>query len=442
MQKDNTNRLIYSASDLVNFTLCPSITLYDLQHLQTPLEKAEEDPFAQILQEKGIAHETRYLDRLKKNGRTVADIAALAGGSIPELVEKTVAAMSDGADVIFQACLQVENRIGHIDFLEKVDKPSRSGRHAYEVTDTKLPRKAAPKHVIQLCFYAELLEHFQGTLPEKVRVPGMHALTLQTLREQASLQLKKRETGQHIYQLLPVEPETVRGFNRLPAPDPGDLYFDMEGNPLEDDGLEYLFGIYFHDNGPPVFKDFWAHDKKQEKTTFEAFIDFVWNHLKKHPAAHIYHYGHYEETALKHLMSEHGTREFQVDQLLRHHTLVDLYKVVRQGLRISESSYSLKQVEHFYMENRDADVVNAVESVIVYEKWKLTRDPAILDAIRDYNEEDCRSTFLLHTWLLSIKPSSAACFFDQPAESVEDTPPDSAITEHEQALVQMRGALP
>jgi hypothetical protein len=280
-----------------------------------------------------------------------------------------------------------------------------------------------------------------GTLPETTRIPGMHALTLQALRDQAALQLKKRETGQNIYQLLPVEPETVRGFNRLPAPCPADLYFDMEGNPLEDDGLEYLFGIYFHDNGSPVFKDFWAHDKKQEKTAFEAFIDFVWTHLKKHPAAHIYHYGHYEETALKNLMSEHGTREFQVDQLLRNHKLVDLYKVVRQGLRISESSYSLKQVENFYMEKRDAEVVSAVESVIFYENWKLTRDPAILDSIRDYNEDDCRSTYLLHTWLLSIKPASAACFFDQPAESIEDTPPDSAITEYEQALAQMRNAL-
>ena len=41
MQKDKNNQLIYSASDLVNFTLCPSITLYDLKNLETPLEKAK-----------------------------------------------------------------------------------------------------------------------------------------------------------------------------------------------------------------------------------------------------------------------------------------------------------------------------------------------------------------------------------------------------------------
>ncbi|MCA1785440.1 MAG: ribonuclease H-like domain-containing protein, partial [Desulfobacteraceae bacterium] len=129
------------------------------------------------------------------------------------------------------------------------------------------------------------------------------------------------------------------------------------------------------------------------------------------------------------------------DQLLRNHKLVDLYKVVKQGLRISESSYSLKKVENFYMEKRKTEVVSAVESVIFYEKWKLTQDPAILDSIRNYNEDDCRSTSLLHTWLLSIKPASAACFFDQPAESVEDIPPDSAITEYEQELARMRDAL-
>src|SRR6056297_2717131 len=94
----------------------------------------------------------------------------MAGGSIPELVENTVAAMTEGADIIYQACLQIEDRIGHIDFLEKAKKSSRPGCHAYEVTDTKLSKKAAPKHIVQLCFYSELLEHFQGTLPEYVHL--------------------------------------------------------------------------------------------------------------------------------------------------------------------------------------------------------------------------------------------------------------------------------
>ena len=41
--------------------------------------------------------------------------------------------------------------------------------------------------------------------------------------------------------------------------------------------------------------------------------------------AHIYHYGSYEETALKRLAIVHGTRENAVDNLLRQRKLVDLY---------------------------------------------------------------------------------------------------------------------
>ena len=40
---------------------------------------------------------------------------------------------------------------------------------------------------------------------------------------------------------------------------------------------------------------------------------------------HIYHYDHYEPTALKRLMARYGTREDEVDELLRREVFVDLY---------------------------------------------------------------------------------------------------------------------
>ena len=46
-------------------------------------------------------------------------------------------------------------------------------------------------------------------------------------------------------------------------------------------------------------------------------------------------------------MSQHGTREAQVDWLLRNGKLIDLYKVVREAIRVSEPSYSIKNIEHF-----------------------------------------------------------------------------------------------
>jgi predicted RecB family nuclease len=69
--------------------------------------------------------------------------------------------------------------------------------------------------------------------------------------------------------------------------------------------------------------------------------------LGAYPSAHIYHYASYEESALKRLAMLHGTREMEVDNILRRHKLIDLYKVVRESVRISEPRYSIKNVEAF-----------------------------------------------------------------------------------------------
>src|SRR3546814_20761935 len=67
------------------------------------------------------------------------------------------------------------------------------------------------------------------------------------------------------------------------------------------------------------FHAFWAHSREEEKAAFQAAIDFMVERLAQHPGARIYHYAAYEETALKRLAMLHGTREVEVDDLLRHH---------------------------------------------------------------------------------------------------------------------------
>src|SRR3546814_6000407 len=73
------------------------------------------------------------------------------------------------------------------------------------------------------------------------RVAGIQPETLERLCHQARLQARQRETGERVYDLLQAEPG--RGLARLPKPDSGDMFFDMEGDPLFEGGLEYLFGV-------------------------------------------------------------------------------------------------------------------------------------------------------------------------------------------------------
>jgi len=253
------------------------------------------------------------------------------------------------------------------------------------------------------------------------RVPGMRPVIFDRLRRQAALQLSKRQTGEDQLALLEPDPEgRIRGFHRLPAPDRGDIFFDMEGDPLEEDGLEYLFGVYCFEEGVARFIPFWAHDRQQEREAFAAFMAFVMARLQCYPDMHIYHYAHYEETALKRLMSLHGVCEAEVDHLLRTERLVDLYKVAREAVMISEPRYSIKNLETFYMEKREGEVQDAGASIVYYERWKESGDSELLDQIRDYNEDDCVSTHLLREWLLTIRPVETPWFAGAAEEGSEE----------------------
>ena len=247
-----------------------------------------------------------------------------------------------------------------------------------------------------------------ASLPADARIPDLHPQVLQRLRAQAALQEHKRRTGENKFELL--QSEGGRGFARLPKPDAGDLFFDIEGDPLFPDGLEYLLGICVDSGGKLTFKPFWAHDHNEERAAFAEFMEFLNRHLTKYPHAFIYHYNHYETTALKRLACRHALAEHQLDDLLRRKKFVDLYRVVREAVRVSEPAYSLKNLETFYMEQRTGEVATAGDSIVVYNQWRETREAQLLTEIAAYNEIDCISTAKLRDWLLTNRSPQFAWF--------------------------------
>ena len=239
-----------------------------------------------------------------------------------------------------------------------------------------------------------------GLLP-----PGTDVKPYERARLQAAIQLRGRRERRYLHELLPDEEE--RGFRLLPEPDHGDVWFDMEGHPFYETsrGLEYLFGYcYRADDGAVCYAAVWGRDRDGERVAFERFVDWVVERRRRFPGMHVYHYAAYERSALTRLMGEHGTREAEVDDFLRQEVLVDLYRIVRQSLRASTESYSIKEIEKLYGFVRTAEVSGGDESVVRFEAWIETGDESLLDEVEHYNEEDCRSTFELHEWLLSIRP--------------------------------------
>ena len=237
---------------------------------------------------------------------------------------------------------------------------------------------------------------------------------------QAKLQKEYEKTNVPIHQPNPRNLNGIKGFNSLPEPSACDLYFDIES--VEDHiypgGLEYLLGIYYIENDKEKFKALWSHNKEDEKQNVINFFEFTKSHFEKYPSSKIYHYGSYEITALMKLTSLHKVKGIEYDQYLRSFKFVNLLNVNKQGLLISENSYSLKNVEKFYNFTREGDVQKGDVSQEYYSEWIETQDQNFLDEIESYNKQDCQSTYGLHKWLLKEKPSETSWFAPELQDNV------------------------
>jgi predicted RecB family nuclease len=517
--------LVLSATDLVGYLACDHLATLELGRVAGLWERPHrrDDPTIEIIQEKGDLHERAYLESLRGEGLTVAEISKADVRTLEDLrraAQQTIAAMRAGADVIYQATFFDGRWRGHADFLfRRDDRPSSVlGPWSYDIADTKLARAVKAGAVLQMCVYAALLEAAQGIPPEwltvitgdraahrhraadfsayfryvrdrfearigrdaadprlaitypnpvdhcricpwsptciqrrrdddhlsmvagmrrvdteRLKAGGLPQLavlarapsgqtvkdmpptTFNRLRNQARLQLHEREHGERVYELMEPNPDRdTRGLGTLPEPSNWDVFFDIEADPWAgDDGLEYLLGIVTVDTGQPVYRPIWGTDLDGERKALGDLFTFLNARMEAHPELHVFHYGGYESGALKRLVGRHGFGAEGLDRLLRGEVLFDLLNVVRQGVRASVESYSLKQIEKFYLPVREGPVTDAGFSVVEFERWLRQRDESILDGIASYNRDDCVSTWMLRGWLEARRVEAMARWPDR-----------------------------
>ena len=525
-------RLVYSATDLVGYLECAHLANLERAavwgHLTRPMRS---DPVLDRIAQRGVEHEQRFLESLRGDGVTVVEVEPSESLPYYERAirgrDETLEAMRNGADIIYQAVLFDDRRLGYADFLRRVEQPSHLGEWSYEVWDTKLARHATASAVLQLCLYSDMVQKLQGRQPDEMhlalggvqretvsfrvadyaayyrlvarefeafldgepafpvetqpepvehcgvcrwsercrkqwraeddlslvaglssrqrralhtidvttrtglaeppkplpdRLDGAGREALARIQAQASIQIRGERVGQTISErVAPArdrDDELVpnQGLLMLPEPSPGDLFFDIEGDPFfgseEVDGIDYLFGVIepgrADADGQLGFHAIWSIEDGTvttgaERRAFEAFIDLVVDRLKSDPKLHIYHYAPYEPTAVKRLAGRYGTREEEVDALLRGGVFVDLYRAVRQGIRASVGSYSIKRLEPLYDFEREVELRDAGRSIVEFETWlELGQEDErekLLEEIERYNRDDCVSTLLLRDWL-------------------------------------------
>jgi uncharacterized protein len=529
MQLLGTEPTFY-AKDLTGFLACRHLTTLERLAADGKIWRPHvEDPMLEILKERGLAHERAYVEHLAAGGRRVVVIERGA-----DALERTLAAMRDGADVIVQARLEYGAWAGWADVLLRVSGQSRFGGFRYEPVETKLATETKGATLVQLCLYASLLSELQGAPPERLRVvvpgvgfaaeefrydelsayfrlvqrmfeaeieaplpasgdaaptypepiahcdvcnwssichgrrvkddhvslvAGIHktqrqelvswgistladlaavplplprkpergsATALERACEQARVQFEARVTGKAVYELLPFE--EAHGLAALPEPAPLDVFLDLEGDRLaEHGGFDYLFGYAFRgDAGTPQYEAVWAVNAAEEKAAFERFIDLVVERRTSDPSMHVYHYAPYEPTAMKRLMGRYATRADALDLLLRERVFVDLYGIVRRGVRAGIDSYSIKKLEPFYGLAREVDLRLASRQRAAME-YAIARGnsawlPAkVREAVQGYNRDDCLSALELRDWLERLRDEAAGLFGHAPGRPVDPT---------------------
>jgi len=281
------------------------------------------------------------------------------------------------------------------------------------------------------------------------------ASALERVREQARIQLEGRRNRDTRYELLSPPAGTPHPLNlglaALPPPSLGDLFFDIEGDPYAgEDGLDYLFGVMDLDG---TWHPTWSRDEHGgineagEKRAFEQVMDLFAARLWQYPDAHIYHFAPYEPTALKRLMGRHATREDEVDRLLRGAAMVDLFRVVKQSLRASVESYSIKKLEPLYDFTREVDLRDAGSSIVVFEQWLQLSDgerPTAdhLDKIERYNRDDVVSTLRLREWLEVRRTELAEqTGMPVPRPAEQDPAPSAKLNERQEKVAAVTDRL-
>ena len=117
----------------------------------------ETNPFVELLWQKGVIHEKKVVAKLGK-------YIDLSKGSLDERINKTLLAMQEKSDLIYQGVLRHDNLLGIPDLLKRLPDDSyipidiKSGM-AYEGENEETGEEGKPKkhYSVQLCLYNELL---------------------------------------------------------------------------------------------------------------------------------------------------------------------------------------------------------------------------------------------------------------------------------------------
>lgn len=179
-----------------------------------------------------------------------------------------------------------------------------------------------------------------------------------------------------------------------------EVYLDLEGTDQPgDEGelsqVDYLIGALVCSSGNEDYRSFVAWRPAEEETMFKAFMAFIGS-LKD---CVIYHWHHYERWHMRKLADRYGMAA-EADKTL-FPFMVDLHRMAMAAFVFPTYTNGLKDIGAFLGYRWRHEDINALDAIAYYLRFQ--KDPESyrqkLQAVIDYNEDDCRATKLVKDWL-------------------------------------------
>ena len=247
--------------------------------------------------------------------------------------------------------------------------------------------------------------------------PGIRPETLEALRDQARLQVKRRDPARSHGSAADRARPRLRG---LPPRATGDSFLDLEGDPFwePERELTFLFGIVARDGGSGATGPSGATTRRRSAGLASAHRH-AHAGLAADPGMHVYHYSPAEPSALS-AMGAHASARTRSTTCCGRGLRGPLHRGPA-GLRGRRRSYGLKTTERLAGFTRSAARGRAPRRC-----WPMrlaaSDDRRELDAIAAYNEEDCgpRSRCATGWWTAGPRAEWCGARRRTPAEAGPD----------------------
>jgi predicted RecB family nuclease len=169
------------------------------------------------------------------------------------------------------------------------------------------------------------------------------------------------------------------------------VYIDVEG--LPDNDFYYLIGLRIPEGSSFLQYSFWADTPGDEERIWRSLLDV----LRGIDNPVLIHYGAYETTFLKRLISRYAgsaADTVYVEALIMR--AVNLLAITYSQIYFPTYSNGLKDVARHLGFQWSHPSASGLQSIVWRQQWEETADTSIKQTIITYNKEDCDASNSLH----------------------------------------------